>query len=229
MRRANRKYGIGLVDAQLSCAPASSPEGQDYFAAMKCGANFAWANRQIIMHWVRQSFESVLGQSAQHLGMNLVYDIAHNIAKRETHEYEGKTRDLVVHRKGATRAFGPGHSDLPERYRSVGQPVLIPGDMGTASYLLVGTKQAMEETFGSSCHGAGRLMSRKAATKQNPANKVIEDLTDKNIYLRAKSRRVVAEEAPGAYKDVNSVVEISHRAGIALKVARMVPMGVVKG
>lgn len=229
MRRAQAKYKIPLVDRELTSAPAASPEAQEYYAAMKCGANYAWANRQIIMHWVRESFEAVFKQSAQRLGLSLVYDIAHNIAKLEEHTYKGELRRVYVHRKGATRAFGPGHPDIPAAYRSYGQPVLIPGDMGTASYVLAGTKTAMQETFGSSCHGAGRRMSRSRAIKANPAERVIKELESKGIYLRAKSRRCVAEEAPDAYKDVNSVIEISSRAGIVKKVARMVPVGVVKG
>jgi len=229
MRRANKKYGIPLVDRELSCAPADSEEAQQYFAAMKCGANYAWANRQMINHWVRESFESVLGKSARELGMRLIYDIAHNMAKLEEHEVDGKKRMLYLHRKGATRAFGPGHPDVPEQYRAVGQPVLIPGDMGTASYLLVGTEQGMRETFGSSCHGAGRQMSRTAARKQQSADKVVTGLESQGIYLRAKSHRVIAEEAPEAYKDIDEVVEISHKSGLAHKVARMRPKGVVKG
>jgi tRNA-splicing ligase RtcB len=229
MRRANRKYNIPLIDRELSCAPASSPEGQQYFAAMKCGANFAWANRQMITHWVRQSFEAVLKKPAQQSGLRQIYDIAHNIAKLEEHEVDGKNCWLYVHRKGATRAFGPGHRDIPEDYRSVGQPVLIPGDMGTASYLLVGTEQAMRESFGSSCHGAGRSLSRHAARRLHPSNKVISDMEHKGIYLQAKSRKVISEEAPEAYKDIDKVVEISHKAGLARKVARLKPVGVVKG
>ncbi len=229
MRRAQKKYDIRLVDKQLTYAPASSPEAQQYFSAMKAAANFAWANRQMIMHWIRESFEAVYKQPSHKLGLNLIYDIAHNMAKLEEHEVKGKKRQLYVHRKGATRAFGPGHRDIPAKYRHIGQPVLIPGDMGTGSYLLVGTEKAMQETFGSSCHGAGRMMSRHASIKRHSANQVFSDLHDKGIYLRAKSKRVVAEEAPGAYKDVDSVVEISHQAGIARKVARMSPIGVVKG
>jgi len=229
MRRANAKYNIPLVDRELSCAPAGSPEGQQYFAAMKCGANFAWANRQMITHWVRESFEQVLGQKAERLGLYLIYDIAHNMAKLEQHEYEGRQRRLYVHRKGATRAFGPGHKAVPEKYRAVGQPVLIPGDMGTGSFLLVGTERAMRETFGSSCHGAGRLMSRHAATKLFPAEKVRAKLEAQGIYLRSASRKGVSEEAPGVYKNIDDVVEISHNAGLARKVARFRPIGVVKG
>ncbi|MEW6413206.1 MAG: RtcB family protein [Candidatus Zixiibacteriota bacterium] len=229
MRRANKKYGIPLIDRELSCAPAGSPEGQQYFTAMKCGANFAWSNRQMITHWVRESFSSVLNKSAGEMGMFQIYDIAHNIAKLEEHLVEGKKRWLYVHRKGATRAFGPGHRDIPEKYRGVGQPVLIPGDMGTASYLLVGTEKAMNETFGSSCHGAGRSLSRHAAIKKYPTNKVLSDMQAKGIYLQAQSRKVISEEAPGAYKDIDEVVDISDRSGIARKVVRFKPLGVVKG
>jgi len=229
MRRAVKKYSIALPDQQLMCAPIGTPEAQNYYLAMNSAANFAWANRQLIMHWVRESFEAVFKQPAHKLGLQLIYDIAHNMAKREQHEFEGKKRWVYVHRKGATRAFGPGHVDIPERYRHVGQPVIIPGDMGTASYLLVGTEKAMQETWGSSCHGAGRQMSRKASTRQHRADDVYRQLADGGIYLRAKSKRVVAEEAPGAYKSVDEVVEISHKAGIAKKVARLRPVGVVKG
>lgn len=229
MRRAQQKYDIPLVDRELTSAPASSPEGRQYFTAMTCGANFAWANRQMIMHWVRESFESVLGQPATRLGIHLIYDIAHNIAKLEQHEVDGRKRLLYVHRKGATRAFGPGHPEIPDRYRKYGQPVLIPGDMGTASYLLVGTEKAMKETFGSSCHGAGRRLSRSRAMKEHPVDRVYADLQGRGIYLRAKSRRCVAEEAPGAYKNIDSVIDISHHSGIARRVAKLRPLGVVKG
>jgi tRNA-splicing ligase RtcB len=229
MRRANKKYNIPLIDRELSCAPASSPEGQQYFTAMKCGANFAWANRQMITHWIRESFESVMKTSASEMGMRQIYDIAHNIAKLEEHDVDGKNRWLYVHRKGATRAFGPGHRDIPEKYRGVGQPVLIPGDMGTASYLLAGTEKAMRDTFGSSCHGAGRSLSRHAARKLHPSNKVLSAMEERGIYLQAKSRKVISEEAPEAYKDIDEVVEISHRAGIVKKIARLRPAGVVKG
>ncbi len=229
MRKANRKYNIPLVDSELACAPASSPEGQQYFEAMKAGANFAWANRQMITHWVRESFEAVLQRPARKMGMFQVYDIAHNMAKLEQHQVGDKRRWLYVHRKGATRAFGPGHPSVPEQYRRFGQPVLIPGDMGTSSFLLAGTEYAMRETFGSSCHGAGRALSRTAARKLHPAEEVMAQLRAKGIYLQAKSHRVVSEEAPGAYKDIDQVVEISHRAGIARKIARMKPLGVAKG
>ena len=229
MRRANKKYGIPLVDRELSCAPGSSPEGQRYFAAMKGGANFAWANRQLINHWIRDSFAEVFEKTAQQLGLHLIYDIAHNMAKLEEHVVDGKKRRLYVHRKGATRAFGPGHTEIPEKYRAFGQPVLIPGDMGTASYLLAGTEQAMTESFGSSCHGAGRRLSRHASIKQNPVDRVMAELDEKGIYLQAKSRRVISEEAPQAYKDIDEVVEISHNSGLTRKIARMKPLGVVKG
>ena len=229
MRRANQKYHIPLVDRELSCAPASSEEAQQYFTAMKCGANYAWANRQMITHWVRESFEHVLGEDAHRLGLSLVYDIAHNMAKLEEHDYEGRRRKLYVHRKGATRAFGPGHLTVPMQYRKVGQPVLIPGDMGSASFLLMGTEKAMGETFGSTCHGAGRKMSRTAATKMFRADQVRARLEQQGIYLRAASRSGITEEAPGVYKDIDDVVEIAHNSGLALKVARMRPVGVVKG
>jgi tRNA-splicing ligase RtcB len=229
MRRAQKKYSIPLVDRELTSAPASSPEGRQYFTAMRCGANFAWANRQMIMHWVRESFESVLNDSARNLGLHLIYDIAHNIAKLEEHQVEGKKRRVFVHRKGATRAFGPGNPVVPERYREFGQPVIIPGDMGTYSYLLVGTDKAMGETFGSSCHGAGRALSRTQAKKQHPADSVFATLKERGIYIQAQSRRCVSEEAPGAYKNIDSVVEISHNSGIAKRVARLRPIGVVKG
>ena len=228
MRVANKKYGIPLIDRELACAPAGSEEGEEYFAAMNAGANFAWANRQVIAHWIRESFTQVLGQSARSLGMSQIYDIAHNMAKLEQHEINGKKRWLFVHRKGATRAFGPGHADIPDKYQAVGQPVLIPGDMGTASYLLAGTEQAMKETFGSSCHGAGRNMSRHAAKKAHPAEVVFQQMKEANIYLQAKSHRVVAEEAPGAYKNIDSVVEITHNSGIAKKIVRLTPLGVYK-
>lgn len=229
MQQANRKYGIPLVDRELACAPASSPEAQEYFAAMKCGANFAWANRQMITHWIRESFEQILGRRPDELGLRIIYDIAHNMAKLERHLVEGKPRWVYVHRKGATRAFGPGNPDIPEKYRAVGQPVIIPGDMGTASYLLAGTERAMLETFGSSCHGAGRALSRHAAMKAHPSEKVMATMRERGVYLRAKSRKGISEEAPGAYKNIDDVVEISHNAGIVRKIVRLRPIGVVKG
>jgi tRNA-splicing ligase RtcB len=223
--KAMAHYGIHVPDRQLACVPVDSKEGKDYFAAMACAANYAWANRQLIMHWVRETFQKVLGMSPNELGMKLVYDVAHNIAKFETHG--GKK--LCVHRKGATRAFPAGHPDLPEDYREVGQPVIIPGDMGRNSYVLVGTERAMNETWGSTCHGAGRVMSRHAAIKAARGKSIFKELQERGVTVRAKGRETLAEEAPGAYKDVNKVVEVVHNAGISTRVARMKPIGVIKG
>jgi tRNA-splicing ligase RtcB len=224
-----RKYNIWLPDRQLACMPVSSPEGQDYFAAMSAAANFAFANRQMITHWVRESFEKVLGRSADELGLEIVYDVAHNMAKFEEYEVDGKRQKVYVHRKGATRAFPPGHPETPRRYRDVGQPVLIPGDMGTASFVLVGTERAMKESFGSTCHGAGRQMSRAAATRKYTVAQVEKDLAVKGIYIHAASKKGIVEEAPGAYKDVESVVRVTEGAGISKIVARLEPLGVMKG
>jgi tRNA-splicing ligase RtcB len=229
MERVVRQYKIELPDRELVNVPVNSPEGQAYFAAMACAANYAWANRQMIVHWVRQSFEQVFGKDAESLGLHIVYDVAHNIAKLEEHSVDGGKRKVYVHRKGATRAFGPGHPDVPAMYRDVGQPVLIPGDMGTASYVLVGTEQAMQETFASTAHGAGRHLSRTAALKQFWGEEVKKQLESRGIIVRAAKISVIAEEAPGSYKSVDKVAEISHKAGIARKVARLVPMGVTKG
>ena len=229
MENAVRKYGISLPDRQLACAPIKSREAEDYFAAMCAAANFAFTNRQIISHWVRESFEKVFGQDAESLGMHVVYDVAHNIAKLEEHNYDGKRIRVYVHRKGATRAFAAGREELPPIYRDVGQPVLIPGDMGTASYVLVGTQRAMEETFGSTCHGAGRVMSRHEATRRFWGDTVRNNLMKIGIYVRAASKKVLAEEAPDAYKDVNDVVSAVEGAGISRIVAKMRPIGVVKG
>jgi len=226
--RAVKKYNIWLPDRQLACAPVDSPEGQDYLKDMACAANFAWCNRQMIVHWVRESFEKVLGESAENLDMGIVYDVCHNIAKLEEHEINGKKRKVYVHRKGATRSFGPGKREVPLKYRDVGQPVLIPGDMGTESYLLSGTKTA-EETFGSTCHGAGRIMSRNEATRRWRGEHIMNELKKKGIYAHPASWKVMAEEAPDAYKDVSEVVNITHGAGISLKVAKLLPLGVVKG
>ncbi len=225
----SNEFKIKLPDRQLVCAPINSKTGQNYFKAMKCAANYAWANRQMIVHWVRESFEEVLHKSADELGLEIVYDVAHNIAKEEEHIFEGKRKKVYVHRKGATRAFGLGQKEVPDKYRSIGQPVLIPGDMGTSSYVLVGTDKAMTESFGSTCHGAGRVMSRHEATRRFWGDKIISELGEKGIYVRAASRKVVAEEAPNAYKNVDNVVDTTHGAGISLKVARMRPLGVVKG
>lgn len=223
------EFKIKLPDRQLVCAPVNSRPGENYFKAMKCAANYAWTNRQMIVHWVRESFEDVLGKSADEMGMDIVYDVAHNIAKLEEHLVEGKRQQVYVHRKGATRAFGPELPEVPAKYKSVGQPVLIPGDMGTASYVLVGTERGMSEAWGSTCHGAGRVMSRKAATRKFRSETIIRDLMNQGIYVRATSNRVVAEEAPSAYKNVEHVVEVTHGAGISQKVAKMTPLGVVKG
>lgn len=229
MQRAVKKYGIEVPDKQLACAPVNSPEGQKYMAAMSCAANYAWANRQAIAHWVREAFEKVMGAGAHKLGMSQVYDVAHNIAKIEEHMVDGRKQKVCVHRKGATRAYGPGQEAVTPKYRSVGQPVLIPGDMGRYSYLLVGTDQAMNETFGSTCHGAGRLLSRHAATKKASGYEVQQSLAEKGITVKAASRGTLSEEAPYAYKDVANVVEAAEGAGISRRVAKMRPLGVVKG
>ena len=226
---AMKKYGIDVPDRQLASAPIHSPEGQDFWKAMSCGANFAWNNRQLITHGVRNAFKSVLHRSPEDLGMGIVYDVCHNIVKIEEHSVDGRRRKVAVHRKGATRAFPAGHPETPSAYKSVGQPVLIPGDMGTCSFVLVGLPTAMERSFGSSCHGAGRQMSRAAATRTYRANDVVKALSDKGIYLHAASKAGIVEEAPGAYKDVEHVVRIAEGAGLTKIVARMVPLGVVKG
>ncbi len=229
MERAVRQYNIILPDRELVNVPVTSPEGQAYMSAMRCAANFAWANRQMIVHWVRQSFEEVLKRNAESLGMHIVYDVAHNIAKLEEHTIDGEKKKVCVHRKGATRAFPAGHPDVPSIYRDVGQPVLIPGDMGTASYVMVGTTQGMNETFGSTAHGAGRHMSRTAALNSFRGEEVRRELEAGGRVIRAAKISVIAEEAPGAYKDIDKVVDVTHRAGIARKVARLVPIGVAKG
>jgi tRNA-splicing ligase RtcB len=229
LERAVRKYNISLPDRQLACAPVKSKEAQDYFKAMACGANFAFANRQMITHWVREAFEKTLNRSAEEIGLEVVYDVCHNIAKLEEHQVGNKRRKVYVHRKGATRAFGKGYPQVSAKYREVGQPVLIPGDMGTASYLLVGTEGAMKESWGTTCHGSGRLMSRTKARRQYRAEQIINALRDKGIYIHAASLKVVAEETPDAYKDVSQVVEAVEGAGISHKVAKMRPLGVVKG
>ena len=229
METAVHDYGIHLPDRQLACVPVKSPEGEAYIGAMAGAANYAWTNRQIIMRWVRERFSQVLGETPEDLGMRLVYDVAHNIAKREQHEVDGKMRRLLVHRKGATRAFPAGRPELSDDYAGVGQPVIIPGDMGTASYLLVGTQQALEETWGSTCHGAGRRMSRTRSIKTFKAERIIRELGAKGIYVRGESMKVLAEEAPQAYKDIDQVVEVAHVSGISRKVARLTPMGVMKG
>jgi len=229
MGNAVRKYNISLPDRQLACAPVNSEEGQDYLKAMRCAANYAWANRQCIMHWTRETFERVLKVSPKDLGMVLIYDVAHNIGKIEEHVVEGKKRTLCIHRKGATRAFPTGHPDVPEDYKDVGQPVIIPGTMGSTSYVLVGTERAMAETWGSTCHGAGRVMSRTRALHTVRGEELQRQLADRGIIIQAKGYKTLAEEAPSAYKDVDEVVDVCHNAGISKKVAKMRPIGVMKG
>ncbi len=227
MMAAMEKYGIQPPDRELACVPLSSPEGQDYFHAMCAAANFAWANRQVITWECRTAWNNIFGDAGGHL--RVVYDVAHNIAKVEEHQLNGERAKVIVHRKGATRAFGPHFEELPPEYRAVGQPVLIPGSMGTESYVLVGAEGSMNTTFGSSCHGAGRRLSRRAAKRQVNAPGLLQKLRERGIYVQAGSFKGVAEEAPLAYKDVNLVVETVHQAGIARKVARLKPVAVVKG
>jgi tRNA-splicing ligase RtcB len=228
MQSSVAKYGIVLPDRELACAPFDSPEGQRYFTAMACAANYAWANRQVITHQVRQAFERVLGRGAGD-ALRVVYDVCHNVAKVETHQVEGKLHELCVHRKGATRAFGPGRAELPAAYRSIGQPVLVPGNMAVGSYVLLGTERAMQTTFGSACHGAGRAMSRAGARRGVRGQDLRAQLEAQNIAVRAGSMAGLAEEAPDAYKDVDRVVEVMHLTGVARKVARTRPLGVIKG
>jgi len=222
------KYNINVPDRQLACVPCNSEEGKAYLGAMRCAANYAWANRQCLMHLTREVFEKVFNRSAKDLGMHLIYDVAHNIAKFEKYNIDGKEKLLCVHRKGATRAFGPGHPELPERYKKTGQPVIIPGDMGRYSFLLVGTQKA-EETFYSACHGAGRLMSRKAAISACRGRSISKELAEKGIIVLAAGRGTLDEEAPEAYKNVSEVVHVVHEAGISKRVARMRPLCVIKG
>ena len=229
MQRAIAKYKLALPDRQLACAPVESPEGQEYLAGMAAAANYAWANRQCITHWAREAFERVFGASARRLGMDIIYDVAHNVAKIEEHEVGGVRKTLCVHRKGATRAFGPGRPELGPLHRKTGQPVIVPGSMGTASYLCVGTEGAMRETWGSTCHGAGRVMSRHAAIRAGKGRDIRRELEAKGVYSRAASRQVLAEEMPEAYKDVDEVVRTCHGAGISKTVARLKPVGVMKG
>ncbi|MBN1622706.1 MAG: RtcB family protein [Endomicrobiales bacterium] len=225
LQGAVHKYGISLPDRQLACAPVNSNEGRSYFAAMAGAANYAWANRQIITHWVRETFMRTLGSTPKELGLEVVYDVAHNIGKFEEH----KGKKVLIHRKGATRAFNPGHPDVPEDYKATGQPVLIPGTMGTESYVLTGTDKAMEETWGSTCHGAGRVMSRSQALKGVRGEELAKKLENQGIFVKSYSWKTLAEEAPSAYKVVGDVVEICHGAGISKKVVKLKPLGVVKG
>jgi tRNA-splicing ligase RtcB len=229
MLRAAERYGIRLPDKQLCCAPIRSPEGRGYLAAMAAAANFAFANRQVMSHWARESFGRVLGRPATELGMGVVYDVCHNIAKFESFDEGGRRYSALVHRKGATRAYPPGHPRVPEPYRAVGQPVLIPGDMGRCSYVLAGSDGAFAETFGSSCHGAGRLLSRSEAKRQARGRKLLQELADRGVVVRAAGIATVAEEMPEAYKDVSQVVDAVARAGISRKVVELRPLGVVKG
>jgi len=229
MERAVNKYKITLPDRELACSPLGSPEAADYLAAMRAAANYAWANRQCIMHWTREAFLGVFGATPRDLGMSLIYDVAHNIAKIEEHTVNGRRMKLAVHRKGATRAFPPGHPELPDAYKKTGQPVLIPGDMGRASFVLLGTEKAMQETFGSTCHGAGRIMSRHQAIRQAKGRAIWREMEDKGIIVKSAGRETLAEEMSEAYKDISNVVDVVHNAGISKKVARLRPMGVVKG
>ena len=224
-----KKYGIDVPDRQLACAPLDSSEGRNYLAAMKCAANYAWANRQCIAHWVREAFCKVMDKSEAEAGLELIYDVAHNIAKIEEHEVDGKRVKLCIHRKGATRAFPAGHKEVPQKYAGIGQPVFIPGDMGRFSYFMVGTEQAMKESFGSTCHGAGRMKSRAAAKRDLRGEDVLRELRSRGITVRAGSYKGLAEESSEAYKDVSEVVGVAHNAGISRKVARTRPIGVIKG
>ncbi len=225
MQDGMKKYGIHVIDRQLACVPIKSKEGQDYLQAMASAANFAFANRQMITHWTRQAFERVLGNG----DLRIVYDVCHNIAKFEDHEIDGNKKRVLVHRKGATRAYPKGHPALPDELRAYGQPVLIPGSMGTCSYVLVGTERAMKETFGSSCHGAGRSKSRTQAKKETTAEQLLKEMKDKGILVRGETKQGLTEEKPDAYKDVSQVVEVVHGAGIAKKVAKLIPLAVMKG
>ncbi|HLG32638.1 MAG TPA: RtcB family protein, partial [Ignavibacteriaceae bacterium] len=226
---ASSKYGFKLPDRQLACAPIQSSEGKDYISAMQAAANFAWNNRQVIMYLAKKAFKDTFNMSESELGFRLVYDVCHNIAKIEKHKIGNEEKNVCVHRKGATRAFPPGSELIPAKYKSVGQPVLIPGDMGRYSYIAVGTEKAMQDTFGSSCHGAGRNLSRTKALKNAKGRNLVEELNKKGITIKARGYRTIAEEMPGAYKDVSDVVEVMHKEGITRKVAKIRPIGVIKG
>ncbi|MGC9045496.1 MAG: RtcB family protein [Thermodesulfovibrio sp.] len=229
MIQAAKKYGIELPDKELACAPFLSKEGQRYFAAMKAAANYAWANRQCLMHWTREVFLRVFKLSPKELAMSVVYDVAHNIAKEEIHMVNGKKMRVVVHRKGATRAFPKGHPELPQCYTHIGQPVIIPGDMGRVSFVLIGQDKAMQETFGSTCHGAGRLLSRTQAITKAKGRSIKQELANRGIIVKSAGKETLAEEMPEAYKDVSNVVDVVHNAGLAHKVVKLKPMGVIKG
>ena len=229
LREAPAKYGITLPDRQLVCAPIESPEGAAYLGAMRAAANYAFCNRQLLMWQVREVFARIFGKPWEALGMTLLYDVAHNMAKLEDHVVAGVKKPVCVHRKGATRAFPAGHHDIPARYREVGQPVIIPGDMGRASWVLVGGPRSLERSFGTTCHGAGRCLSRTAATKAAKGRDIRRELERAGVIARSRSRGGLAEEQPAAYKDVDVVVDVVHRAGLSLKVARLTPLGVIKG
>src|SRR5262249_6163098 len=229
LRRVPEKYGIHLPDRQLACAPATSPEGQRYIGAMRAAANFAWCNRQLLAMQAREVFAKFFGKSWQELAMNLIYDACHNIAKLEEHTVGGRQKKVWVHRKGAPRAFPPGHPEIPSIYRGIGQPVIIPGDMGRASWVLVGQPGSMERTFGTTCHGAGRVMSRTQAVREAGNRKIDKELEAMGVIARAQSRKGLAEEHPRAYKNVDDVVEVVDQANLSKKVARMRPIGVIKG
>jgi tRNA-splicing ligase RtcB len=229
MEEAASKYGMKLPDRQLACAPIESPEGKDYLAAMACAANYAWVNRQCIAHWTRESFSKVFGKSPEALGIKQVYDVAHNIAKIEEHTIDGRKLKVCVHRKGATRAFPVNHKDIPICYKDIGQPVLVPGDMGRCSFIAVGTEKAMAETFGSTCHGAGRMLSRGAAKRSMKGRDILQELESRGITIKAGGISSLAEEASQAYKDVTGVIDVVQQAGISRKVAMAIPMGVIKG
>ncbi len=230
MQQASAKYGIKLPDRQLACAPLNSPESERYYGAMLCAANYAMVNRQCLAHWAREALEKYFKKSQEKLGLNMVYDVSHNMAKIEEHNINGKMKRVCVHRKGATRSYPPGHKDIPEQYKNIGQPVLIPGDMGRYSFILVGTEEAMDESFGSTCHGAGRLMSRTRAKKSIQGSELKKQLfKDKGIIIKAGSMSGLAEEAPMAYKDASLVVDIAHNAGLSKKTLRLRPLGVLKG
>jgi len=230
MQQAALKYGIKLPDRQLACAPLASPEARRYYGAMACAVNYAMVNRHCLSHWTRKVFEKFFGRSSEKLGLGTIYDVSHNIAKMEQHNIDGKTREVCVHRKGATRSYPAGHRQIPEKYRAIGQPVIIPGDMGRYSFILLGTEKAMSESFGSTCHGAGRLMSRTKARKQIQGSELKKELFDKKgIVVMAGSMSGLAEEAPQAYKDISRVVDVTHFAGISKKAVRLRPLGVLKG
>jgi tRNA-splicing ligase RtcB len=229
MQQAYRKYNIEIPDRQLACAPLGSAEGKRYYGAMACAVNYAIVNRHCLAHWTREVFEKVFKKSSESLGLSTIYDVSHNIARIEEHYTGGGLKKVCVHRKGATRSYGPGHPDLPEIFREVGQPVIIPGDMGTSSYILSGTRTAMDESFGSTCHGAGRLMSRTKAKKTIRGDELKKQLEAEGIIVIADSMQGLAEEAPQAYKDIEEVVGIASRADLSKKVARLKPLGVIKG